>query len=283
MERADNGSTSAWLEALPDLLAACAAKWRLQIREPLPGGYFGQIFSCVDADGRAMILKLSPPAAAPALEVAALRLWSGAGAVSLRDWDPRAGALLLDRLVPGTPLPAGNDEQAASIAAHVLRILHATKVPSNHRFPTFPQTFDSHLERVRLEADPSTVGVRLLQQCRDAAVRLWSTSAQAVLLHGDFIDKNLLLGASGYVAIDPMPRLGDPCSDIGCFASYHPPPASIASRARSIASLVGYDPARAERWAAVWAVGEACETWRDDSDELQAWMSGSEAERLLAL
>jgi streptomycin 6-kinase len=283
MERAENDSPSLWLETIPDLLDACAARWGLQIGESLPGGYFGQVFACVDADGRALILKLSPPAATPALEAAALRLWSGAGAVRLRDWDPSAGALLLDRLVPGTPLPPDNDEQAAQIAARVLRILHATGVPATHPFPTLPQAFDSYIERVRFESDPSTVGVRLLRQCRDAAVRLWSTTAQVVLLHGDFIDKNLLLGASGYVAIDPMPYLGDPCSDVGFFASYHPPARLIASRARSLASLLGYDPVRAERWAAVWAVGEACETWRADSDELQAWMSGSEAERLLAL
>lgn len=105
-------------------------------------------------------------------------------------------------------------------------------------------------------------------------------------LPGDFFDKNVLLGATGYVAIDPMPCIGDPCSDVGFFASYHPPARSIATRARAIASLLGYDTERAERaerWAAVWAVGEACETWREDSEELQSWMSGPEAERLLAL
>ncbi len=283
MECSDNGSTSRWLEALPDLLDACADRWRLQMGEQLPGGYFGQVFSCTDEDGRALILKLSPPSAAPALEAAALRLWGGAGAVTLRDWDSRAGALLLDRIFPGTPLPPGDDEQAAHVAAHLLRILHAARVPNDHPFPTFLQAFASDLERVQLEADSSTVGVHLLQQCRDAAARLWSTTPQVVLLHGDFFDKNILLAATGYVAIDPMPRIGDPCSDVGSFASYHPPARSIASRARLIASLLGYDPARAERWAAVSAVGEACETWREDSDELQEWMSGPEAERLLAL
>lgn len=237
----------------------------------------------MDADGGALILKLSPPAAVPALEAAALSLWGGTAAVGLRGWDPDTGALLLDRLVPGTQLPPGGDERTARIAAHVLRHLHAVTVPAGHPFPALSQTFDAYLERVRMEADWSTVGVRLLQQCRDAAVRLWSTTAQTVLLHGDFIDKNLLLGATGYVAIDPMPRMGDPCSDVGFFASFHPPARSIASKARAIASLLGYDRERSERWAAVWAVGEACETWREDSDELQAWMSGPEAERLLAL
>jgi len=283
MNLSNNTSRSQWLETIPNLLEYCAGRWGLRIGEPLPGGYFGRVFSCMDEHGQELILKLSPPNAAPALEAAALRLWNGAGAVALRDWDSSTGALLLDRVFPGTPLPAGDDEQAARVAAHVLQILHAARVPNDHPFPTFPQAFASDLERVQLEADPSTVGVRLLQQCRDAAARLWSTTPQVVLLHGDFFDKNILLATTGYIAIDPMPRIGDPCSDVGSFASYHPPARSIASRARLIASLLGYDPARAERWAAVSAVGEACETWREDSDVLQAWMSGPEAKRLLAL
>ena len=41
------------------------------------------------------------------------------------------------------------------------------------------------------------------------------------------------------------------------------------------------DEARAMRWAAVWAVGEACETWRSDSDELQALVASAEFQRLM--
>jgi streptomycin 6-kinase len=283
MERTDHLATSRWLASLPDVLDRCAVQWRLQLGEQLSGGYFAQVYACVDTNGRALILKLSPPAASPALEAAALSLWGGTAAVRLRDWDPATGALLLDRLVPGAPLPPGDNDQAAQIAALVLQTLHAVTVPETHPFPALPQAFDSWLARTRLEAEPSTVGVHLLPKCRDAAARLWTTTAQTVLLHGDFIDKNLLLCPTGYVAIDPMPRIGDPCSDVGYFASYHPPARSIASTARSIASILGYDPGRAERWAAVWTVGEACETWRDDSDELQAWMNGAEAQRLLAL
>lgn len=41
---------------------------------------------------------------------------------------------------------------------------------------------------------------------------------------------------------------------------------------RGAARLIGHDPDRAERWAFVFAAGEACETWRQDSDELQEWV-----------
>ena len=42
------------------------------------------------------------------------------------------------------------------------------------------------------------------------------------------------------------------------------------------------DPSRAAQWAAVWMVGEACETWREDSDDVQAWVRGDECQALLA-
>jgi aminoglycoside phosphotransferase (APT) family kinase protein len=112
---------------------------------------------------------------------------------------------------------------------------------------------------------------------------LAATATRTSLVHGDFNSKNLLRAENGsYVAIDPLPHIGDPCLDIGLFAAYQPPARDIARRAAAIAELAGMDPERATRWAAVSAVGEACETWRDDSDELQAWVAGPECAALLA-
>jgi streptomycin 6-kinase len=39
-------------------------------------------------------------------------------------------------------------------------------------------------------------------------MNLCATTERAVLLHGDFLDKNLLRCSGGYVAIDPTPRIG---------------------------------------------------------------------------
>ena len=42
---------------------------------------------------------------------------------------------------------------------------------------------------------------------RAAARKLCATAERAVLLHGDFVGKNLLRSGAGYVAIDPIPRI----------------------------------------------------------------------------
>ena len=262
-------------------LDACISRWNLRIEYRLAGGYPGDVYACTDRAGSELVLKLSPPTAAPGLEAAALRLWDGNRSVTLVDSYPPAGPLLLERITPGSPLPPGDDDTAGSIAAGVLGALHATRLPADHPFPMQARAFDSRMERTMAEAESGTTGLGLLDRCRAVATRLWSSTDRTVLLHGDFIDKNILLGPDGYVTIDPMPCVGDPCSDVGFFAAYHPPARHIATRARRIARLLGYDPSRAERWAAVWAVGEACETWRADSDELQTWISGPEAQHLL--
>lgn len=283
MNLSDDSSRGKWLETLPDLVDRCATRWRLQIGQRLQGGFLASVFACVDAEGNQLVLKLSPPEVSTALEAAALGVWAGRGAVSLRAWDLPLGALLLDRLIPGTPLPPASDRRAIELVAPVLRDLHGVEMPAQHPFPTLPEAFDSYLEWVRARAEPGAAGVGLLGQCRVAALRLCSTAPQTVLLHGDFLDKNLLFDSRGLVAIDPIPRVGDPCADIAFFAAGHPPARHIRSTARALAALLGRDPCRTERWAAIWATGQACETGRDDSDELQEWVGSRDVEQLLAL
>ncbi|HSS10917.1 MAG TPA: hypothetical protein VLL25_13595 [Acidimicrobiales bacterium] len=64
-------------------------------------------------------------------------------------------------------------------------------------------------------------------------------------------------------------------------AAYHPPATGIIQRARGVADRIGLDTDRAHRWAAVCAVGEACETWRQDSDDLQKLVTSDDEFRHL--
>lgn len=256
----------------PDRLARAASRWGLQIGSPLEGGYLSQVCACTDAEGRPLVLKLQSTDVRTACEADALRLWKGRGAVTLLDHDPDIRALLMERVIPGTPLPPGNERAAIAAAADLLAKLHETRLPTAHPFPSLSEYFDEYLKWARSEAEPGTVGIELLDDTRPLARQLCAAASESVLLHGDFLDKNLLLGPDGYRAIDPMPCIGDPCSDIGFFAAGRSPAGEITTRARALAERLGRDPNRAEQWAFIWAVGEACETWRDDSDELQAWV-----------
>lgn len=271
-----------WLRTIPDRLQDAATRWRIEIGERLGSGNTSRVFGCADDTRRSLVLKLAPPEARPDLEAAALTLWAGRGSVRLIAFAENIG-LLLERLVPATQLPPGDDQTATDLVAHSLMELHAAHLPAAHPFPSQLEFLEVWLDRIRVNCEPGTAGVRLLDRARAGAVRLCADSASAVLLHGDFIDKNLLLDGTAYVAVDPIPRIGDPCADVGFYAAYHPPAAAIGRRARSLARRCGLDEARAARWAAVWAVGEATETWRPDSDDLQAWIQSDEAASLLSL
>ncbi|MBA2726082.1 MAG: phosphotransferase [Actinobacteria bacterium] len=269
-----------WLLTIPDRLQQAAIRWRLEIGERLGTGNTSRVFGCIDDRRRTLVLKLAPPETRPDLEAAALAMWAGRGCVRLIDFVENIG-LLLERVVPATQLPPGEDQTAIDQVAIPLMELHAVHLPASHPFPTQFEFLDVWLDRARVNAKRGTAGLRLLDQAREAAGRLCSESTSVVLLHGDFIDKNLLFDGAGYLAVDPIPRIGDPCSDVGFYAAYHPPASRIGRRARSLAARCDLDGARAARWAAVWAVGEATETWRQDSDELQTWIQSDEATSLL--
>ena len=250
-------------------LDACARRWGLQVEGRLTGGHRSDVFAC---DGE-LVIKLTVTPEERAAEAAALGAWGGRGAVPLLDVDEEHDALLLPRLRPATHLPSGDHDAAVQVAAALLARLHGAA--TTFRFPTTVEAYDVHetlciRDATREAGKPLPIGLRMLPAARDEMHRLQASAEREVLLHGDFIDKNLLLGADGYVAIDPIPRLGDPCSDIGFFVAYHPPASRLLDLAADIAGALGEDAERAVRWAMVWAVGEACETWRADSDELQA-------------
>ena len=271
----------AWLDVVRDHAIAACRTWRLELGEPLRS-HVSRLFSCRDATGRERVLKLAPPEAHPDREATALAHWDGSGAPRLIASAPELGALLLERVAPGTQLPPAADADAAPAVAATLRRLWSRGLPGSS-FPSFTTALDEWVARARTSAEPRTAGTALLDRAVARARALDADPHTRVLLHGDLIDKNLLLGPDGYVAVDPIPAIGDPCSDIGFYAAYHPPASRIADRARGVARHAGVDPDRTACWAAVWAVGEATQTWRADSDELQAWVTGREGSSLLAI
>lgn len=255
----------------------------------LDGGHRSSVFRCVTADGTEAVVKVCGTAEEAEAEAAALTAWNEShAAVRLLDVDVAAASLLLESVRPGAQLPAGDDATAVAVAADLLARLH-TRAHTTFPFTTLAEAYTAYEQRARADGEferraygKVNAGLERLPRARSAALRLCSTSTREVLLHGDFLDKNLLWNGRSYVAIDPIPRVGDPCADIGFFAAAHPPAAAILDRADALASRLGDDRLRAIRWAAVWAVGEACETWRQDSADLGAAVSSRDFERLLS-
>jgi streptomycin 6-kinase len=269
----------------------CIATWHLQDVTRLDGGFRSEVLACATASGHELVLKLTPSLEEARAEAAALSAWAGTGAaVRLIDTDFEHSALLLERVRPATHLPAGEDPVAIEVAAELLSKLHQAS-PGDFPFPALAQVYEQMERRSREDAayeqrtrDDPTLGVSGLERldvARATAIRLCTTTERPVLLHGDFLDKNLLWNGTGYVAVDPIPSIGDPCSDIGFFAAGHPPATAILQRATAIAVRMGLDPQRCQHWAAVWTVLQTCQAWRPDQADLEACLSSDEFKSLL--
>jgi streptomycin 6-kinase len=120
----------AWLADLPGLLAECCRRWSLRLGEPFPLS-FNYVVPATTADGAAVVLKLGVPNPELASEMAALRLYDGRGAARLLDCLPERGALLLERVLPGSMLAdmTVDDAEATRILAQSMRRLWRPLTP----------------------------------------------------------------------------------------------------------------------------------------------------------
>ncbi|MEU0881329.1 aminoglycoside phosphotransferase family protein [Lentzea sp. NPDC005914] len=182
---------SGWIAALPDLVGALATRWGLTVVKLMPGGT-GTTFLCTSA-----VLKVTPDRDVAALEARALAAWADTRAmVDLLDTDLARGALLLERIEPGTP---------ADDPALVVPRLHTA---SPVGFPPLRARVDFLFETL-LTLRTGTYYATEHHRAR----KLAQDNVKPVLLHGDMHPGNVLQGPHGPVAIDPRAHVGDPAFD----------------------------------------------------------------------
>ncbi len=149
----DDGT--AWLTRLPDTIADYARRWSLNVLPPFPNLSYNYVAPALRADGMELVLKLGVPDPTVDRESAALHHYDGHGSARLIEADPAGGAILLERLRPGTTLATIEDDvQATAIAAEVMRQLWRL-APQQHNFPNVADWADG-LERLRAEFDGGT-------------------------------------------------------------------------------------------------------------------------------
>lgn len=206
----------AWLVELPQRIEACRRRWSIEVQEPFAGLSYNWVAPATAADGAPVVLKLGVPCAELASELAALRAWQGEGAARLIAGDDAAGALLLERVLPGTQLDGiddRGDEAATSIALALMRQLHRT--PAIAGVPTLAG-WTAGLERAQVAGFAPTLVERALR----AREELLDSSPSPVLLHGDLHHANILSAQRrGWLAIDPKGVVGDPAYEPAVFLS----------------------------------------------------------------
>ncbi len=274
-----------WADRLPATLAECAERWSLAIAPPFPNLSYNYAAPATRADGTAVVLKLCFPDQAFVREAEALRLFDGRGAVRLLEADAAQGAMLLERLAPGTPLRAMQDDtQATSIAATVMRELWRP-VPPNHPFPTiadWAKGIDRYQARFR--DAPGPIPAALISEAVRLFAELLASQADPVLLHGDLHHDNILQAhRQSWLAIDPKGLVGEPAYETGAllrnpeelFAM--PQPARIlARRIAQLADELALDRARIRGWAVAQAVLASLWSFEDHGQISPHWIAIAE-------
>jgi streptomycin 6-kinase len=264
-EALDGEPARRFLAALPALVRECTTELGLRDPELLPGGVLSAVLRCVRvADGAPVVLKLTAPqdVAVPA-EAAALSAWAGNGACRLLWSAPDGHALLLCAIVPGTAVSPRDEAGDVDRAAALLHRLHLAAAEAPAAIPDARTELDWRFARAAaLLGGPSHarpwISRERLGQAHADALALHAGCEDRRLLHGDFLDKNLLLdGAGEWWAIDPRPCLGDPCLDGAFWALAHRPGVGVRERCESLTVAAGWPAGRVWAWARVFTV---CET-----------------------
>jgi streptomycin 6-kinase len=262
---------AAWLKELPALIAACRAAWNLRPDGELPLTY-GYVERVRTADGTPAVLKLRAPSDPDlAAERAALAHFGGDGAARLLADDPARGALLLERLEPGTELAelaAEDDEAATAAAADVMRRLWRPP-PVRHPFPDVVRWGEA-LESEGVGPLPREV----VQRAAREYAELCASSVAPVVLHADLHHFNVLRSGAGWRAIDPHGVVGEPAYETGALLR-NPYPAllddprpgrRLARRIDQLAEALALDPGRVRAWGRTQAVLAAAWSVQDDTD-----------------
>jgi len=255
-----------------EIVDECVARWSLRL-----DGSFWQVepnavAPATRADGTRCVLKVSPDLVETRTEIAALRIWNGHGAAHVLASDAERGALLIERLEPGTMLSEIEDDDVATrIAADLLRTLWVAP-PDCHELRPLASWCDA-FERNRgaILGGAASFPRALFERADQLGTELLASTREPVVLHGDLHHFNILRAQRAtWLTIDPKGLFGDRCFDI-CQFLCNPRPVPLAVNRRRVLVFceeLGLDFRRTRDWCLVHAVLDAC--WAFEADDHSA-------------
>jgi len=192
-----------WLASLPDLVAECAAEWKLRLETP-----FDTPISLVVPAGD-VVLKVNAPSHVEAdTEADALEQWAGDGAVRLLARDDERRALLVERCIPGTRLwDAGVDEIA--VVAELMPRLQV-EMGADHPFALLADEAERWAEEVPRRY--SQAGAPFERGLLDSALDVFRSvdRTASFLVNQDLHGGNILRAQrEPWLVIDPKPLVGE--------------------------------------------------------------------------
>ena len=228
------------------------------------------------------MLKVSRELEELRMEAAALRLWDGHGSCRLLAESLSEGAILLERLNPGTTLAetaADDDDLATHVAAGLLRVLwRPLPLGGTELSPldSWCAAFDRNRAAILRGGTPFPV--ELFRRGDELRADPLASMVDPVVLHGDLHHYNILRAERAeWLAIDPKGLAGDRHFDVCQFMSNprrRPMDRRVLSRRLDLlCDALGLQPKGARAWCVVHAVLNACWALEDGAPiaEELAW------------
>ena len=195
--------------------------------------------------------------------------------------NPENAAILIERVMPGVPLSAmEDDEEATRILARAMKKLWKP-LPANHQFPTIDDWAEGLIKyQSHYQEGVSNIPRPLVTKAANLFNELIATSKPAMLLHGDLHHDNVLsAGKDGWKIIDPKGVAAEPEYETAAMMRN---PRDITKRqgletilrkrVEVLAEELGFDPERVLKWAFAQTVLSAVwheEEGKDCSDEVK--------------
>jgi YihY family inner membrane protein len=254
----------AWLAELPGMIDQLRRRWDLTIGPAFEGGVVGFVAPAERGGGDRVVIKVSPVDEETRTEADALRLWDGDGAVRLLDAEPALGALLLERLDPGTSLEEHPDrDEAIAIGCALLKRLWRP-VPPGHPFPLVRDLAFRWATEIpeRFDRLGPPFEAALAEEAAALCAELGASTEPTVLANRDYHLGNVLAAQrEPWLLIDPKPLVGGPAFDTGHLLRSLLPSvidrAAVRGLVQRLAGELGLGDEAVRRWAFVRSVEDA--------------------------
>lgn len=266
-----------WINRLHELIRGLEHDWAIQIEAPFPDCNYNFVAPARLSDGAEAVLKVSVPGEHLMAEAKSLEAYGGNGAPKLLERDLERGALLMERIRPGTDIVELPSTDAVAAAIEVMEKLHRAPIP-RAALPSVRQ-WGEGFDRLRDLFDGGTGPLpgELVRAAEQVFRELAGSMGVDVLLHGDLHHMNILaMGGSSWVAIDPQGVIGERAYEIGAFLR-NPMPAMLdwpnlvqVQRERLIlfAEHTGVSQSRIANWgfsqavlSAIWSLEDHGRGW----------------------
>ena len=251
-----------WLRELPGQIASCVTRWDLTLLPAFEsGGDASWTAPVKQSNGEMAVLQITVPMPVVHDHVTALKAWAGRGAVRLFAHDATIRATLMELCVPGTDAGDMSPADADDIAAEVLPQLWAADLPPSDVPETLAGNTATRAQLMEERADQfgDAVDPGPFREAAQLFTSLPASSDRAVLLHGDFHRRNVLLAERGWLAIDPASMVGDPSFDVARFLMNDVHEAGTISRVDALADRLGLERHRTRAW--LFALGTQAGSW----------------------